>query len=263
MTLPDPAVPPGEYDAEYFLSACAGADEWRSSGGATPAAMYGVCLERMHLVPGEAVVDLGTGRGELPAVAAASGAARAYGVEYSPDAVRLARETAVAHGVEDRVEIIEADVRAVPLDSGVADLVTMLDVVEHLTPPELDAALTEARRLLRSGGRLLVHTMPTRTLYEVTYRAQRLLHPRRWAAWPADPRNDFEHRLHVNEQTLWSLRRSLRRAGFDRVHVEPGQWVYTEFLPEPGASRLYHRLARRRLTAPFGVCNLWGTAEAP
>jgi SAM-dependent methyltransferase len=261
VTVPDPAVPPSAYDREYFLRCCAGAEEWTASNGAEPAAMYGACLDRAGFASGEVVVDIGTGRGELPAVAAARGAARAFGVEYSPDAVELARRTATVHGVADRVEIVLADARAVPIDDAVADLVTLLDVVEHLTPNELDGALREARRLLRPGGRLLVHTMPTRTLYAVTYRLQRLAWPRRWRTWPVDPRNDYERALHVNEQTRRSLRNALAAAGFADVRVTPGEWVYTEFLPDQRAARLYRALARWRPTAPYGVCNLWGEAR--
>jgi cyclopropane fatty-acyl-phospholipid synthase-like methyltransferase len=38
----------------------------------------------------------------------------------------------------------------------------MLDVVEHLTPTELDRTLAQARRILAPGGRLYIHTFPNR-----------------------------------------------------------------------------------------------------
>jgi hypothetical protein len=67
--------------------------------------------------------------------------------------------------------------------------------------------------------------------------------------------------MHVNEQTVSRLRGALRSAGFSHVDVHPGIWVYTDFLPDPRAARLYQRLARHRLTAQFGVSNLWGRGE--
>jgi hypothetical protein len=105
--------------------------------------------------------------------------------------------------------------------------------------------------------------MPNRTVYAVTYRLQRLGRPGRRARWPADPRNEHERRLHVNEQTATGLRRALRRAGFEDVRVRPGRWVHDEFVPDARARALYHRLAAHRLTARLGAADLWATARRP
>lgn len=261
--LPDPAVSPAEYDRDYYLECCAGAEEWRESGGRAPLGLYEGVLRKAGLRPGEAVVDIGTGRGELVAVAVEMGAARATGVDYSQAAVELARETLAVHELGDRAAVVLADARAIPLPDAHADLATLLDVVEHLSPGELDTALHETYRLLRPGGRVLVHTMPNRLMYDVTYRLQRALWPPRWHRWPAEPRRPVELTMHVNEQTLGSLRRALRRAGFTNVRGEHGQWIHTAFVPDERARRLYHRLARRRLTAPLGACDLFAQAVKP
>jgi cyclopropane fatty-acyl-phospholipid synthase-like methyltransferase len=218
--------------------------------------MYEGYLRRAGFRAGEAVLDMGAGRGELVAVAARGGAANAVGVEYSPAATRLARRTIEALEVQGRALVTQADVRSTPVRGGSIDLVTLLDIVEHLAPTELGAALTEARRVLRPGGRLLVHTMPNRSIYDVTYRALRALRPR----WPADPRNDYEHRMHVNEQTVSSLRRALQRAGFAAVRVTTGEWLYTDFLPDEWARRLYRRLSRSPLTARLAAGDIWAEA---
>ena len=200
------------------------------------------------------LVDLGTGRGELLTAALQRGAARAVGVEYSPDAVALARAS-----VHPRAEVLLADARAVPVDDGAADLVTLLDVVEHLSPEELARALGEARRLLRPGGRLFVHTFPTSTYYAVTYRLLRAAFGR--GSWPADPRNRLEHAMHVNEQSARRLRRALRAAGFARPKVWHGRWIHDGVLPDPRACRIVHALAARRLTRPLGAADLWALAH--
>jgi predicted SAM-dependent methyltransferase len=153
--------------------------------------------------------------------------------------------------------VLLADGRRLPLPESSADLVFMIDVVEHLSPSELAATFLEAHRVLRPGGRLIAHTMPTRTIYDFTYRAMRTLARLRGHQWPPDPRNDYEHRMHVNEQTRRKLRRSLRRAGFARAEVSFGEWVHTEFLPSPRAAAAYHWLSRRRLTAPLAIADLW------
>ncbi len=259
-SLPPPAVSPDVYDEHYYRKMCAGYEEWAASDGGGAAGVYTGTLEMARLAPGEVVLDLGTGRGELLAVAVERGAAAAIGVEYSHHAARLARQTLAARGVEDRCEVVVADARAVPLEDGIADLITLLDVVEHLAPSELALALAQAHRLLAPGGRLIAHTMPNRTVYEVTYRLQRLAWPPRRRRWPADPRNAYEHRMHVNEQTVPSLRRALVAARFAEVKVWTGAMRYADFVPDERARSLYWRLAARRPTRRLGAFDLWAQA---
>ena len=254
---------PDAYDEHYYLATCAGAEEWAASAGRMFGGAYPGALALAGLRAGEVLVDIGTGRGELLAAAIEHGAARAVGVEYADAAVALAQRTIDVHGVGDRAEVVHADARAVPLADGFADLVTLLDVVEHLTTAELDVVLAEAWRVLRPGGRVFVHTFPTRTIYAVTYRLQRLSRPWRWRRWPADPRNDAERLMHVNEQTIRSLRRTLRGAGFASVDVVVGDMVYADFVPDERARRLYGRLARVGVLKRFGVSNLFASAARP
>ncbi len=259
-SLPDPAVDPAAYTEDYYREWCAGYEEWVASDGTAVNGLYPGFLMRAGLQAGEVVVDLGTGRGELPAVAIELGASRAYGIEYSPDAVEMARTTLERHGVTDRAEVHLADARAIPLDDASADLVCMVDVVEHLTPDELSLALREAHRILEPGGRLVAHTMPNRLIYDVTYRLQRLRPGRKH--WPADPRIDLERVMHVNEQTMWSLRKAFQAAGFETT-VELGEWIHTEHVDERRAKRLYRRLAKLGPLAHFGVADLWATGVKP
>ena len=260
--LPPPVVSPDIYDDTYYRTMCGGSDAWRESGGAKVDGIYYGSLKRAGLKPGEVVVDIGAGRGELLAVAVEMGAARAIGVEYADAAVAIARETIKVHDVGDKAEVILGDARAIPVDDETADLVTLLDVVEHLSPSELDRTLREAYRLLKPGGRLLIHTFPTRTIYDWTYRVQRFLRPGRRNRWPAEPRKPGEITMHVNEQTLWSLRKAVNAIGFSTVKVELGEWVYTDMIPDDRAKRLYHALAKVPI-APvkaLGVSNLWASA---
>lgn len=256
-SLPPAVVAPDEYDEHYFRTVCAGSGQWSDSAGAKLAGVYPSMLRYAGFRSGEVVVDLGTGRGELPVVAAKWGASRAIGVEYSAAGVRLAHRTVHAHGVGDIAEIVHADARALPFRDSSTDLVTMLDVVEHLAPNELSAVLAEVRRILRPGGRLLIHTFPTRTIYEVTYRTMQAVARN----WPANPRNDYEIRMHVNEQTRRGLLLTLRAAGFTNVDVRLGDWVYLDHLPANWARGLVRHLARWRLTAALARADLLATAR--
>ena len=56
------------------------------------------------------VVDLGSGDGRIPIVAAKQFGARATGIEYNPQMVKLAQCNARAEGVTDKVEIKQGDI---------------------------------------------------------------------------------------------------------------------------------------------------------
>jgi ubiquinone/menaquinone biosynthesis C-methylase UbiE len=260
--LPDPVVPADAYDEAYYLEWNMGYEEWKADPGAPIHGTYSYALLRAQLQPGEVLVDVGTGRGELLALAMQKGAARAVGLEYSEAAVALANRTVAAHGVT--AEVLLADARAVPLPDDVADLVTLLDVVEHLSPEELHRALCEARRILKPGGRIVAHTFPNRLIYDVTYRVQRLLVPGRARRWPKQPRGEVEAMMHVNEQTRRSLARALKRAGFADVHVVHGEFVHDEMVPlaDAKARTLMHRLAAHRPTRALGRADLWARGRA-
>lgn len=258
--LPAPVVAPDEYDADYYTHCCGGYEEWNASNGEKTAGVYHWALEQVGFTAGETLLDVGTGRAEVVALAAERGARLAIGIEYAAGALPLAQQTIRAHGVEANAHVMLADARRLPFPDASVDVVTMLDVVEHLAPAELAACFRDVARVLRPTGRLLVHTFPTSTIYDVTYRLQRNLLPWRRRSWPADPRNEWEHRMHVNEQSLPGLARALRAAGLT-PKVEVGNWVYTDFVPSPRARRTYHLLAKVPFTARFGVSNIWAIAE--
>jgi ubiquinone/menaquinone biosynthesis C-methylase UbiE len=262
--LPSPVVSPGVYTEEYYRQWCAGYEEWTASGGAAVAGIYPGILRLAGFQQGNVLVDIGTGRGEMLAVAVEAGASRAIGIEYAPAAVQMAEQTLDVHGVRERAEVMLADARSVPVPDATADLVTMVDVVEHLADAELTRSLEEAGRMLKPGGRVFIHTMPNRLIYDVTYRLQRLLKPGRRRAWPKDPRlHHYEHVMHVNEQTEATLRRYLQRTGFAPVRVWLGEWIYTDFVPDRSARRLYHRLARLPFTKRFGAADLFAEGTKP
>jgi SAM-dependent methyltransferase len=77
------------------------------------------------------------------------------GVERDPEHLAGAREAF------PWIPVLAGDATALPVPDGVADAVTMLDIVEHLDRPE--AAIAEARRVIRSGGTLIV-SVPHRGL---------------------------------------------------------------------------------------------------
>jgi len=261
--LEAPAVASAEYDEAYYLNSCIGSDEWRESEGRSAAGIYAGALALAELQPGEQLLDIGTGRGDMLPVAIRAGASSAIGIDYSEAAVRLARRTLEQAGDPPAAKALLADARRIPIEDHSVDLVTMLDVVEHLMGAELKRSLSEAHRALRPGGRIFIHTAPNRWIYTVTYRLQRLIWPRGGSSWPANPRNDHERRLHVNEQSRVSLRRVLLDAGFSDVSVWLGQWVHTDFLPSDNSRRLYRLGSRLPVLRWLTVADLFATGKKP
>ena len=106
-----------------------------------------------EVTPGMHVLDLGYGRGEIVYQCAAMGA-EAVGIDYSPDAMKLAES--VLKQLDDesagRAQLIFGDMRRVPFPDNSFDRIFMLDIVEHLSPAELEAVLVEARRVLKEDG---------------------------------------------------------------------------------------------------------------
>lgn len=247
-----PRVDPHLYDEAYFLHACEGYAEFASTEGAALSRRLAAAWEIAGIVPGMTILDIGCGRGEILRHVAALGA-RAFGVDYAPVAVRMSRRVGdTAPAEQFPVGVYQADAKRLPFPAACFERVLMLDIVEHLFPPELERALAEAYRVLRPGGRLIVHTAPNvwydRYAYPVVRAVRRLMG--QGAAYPRNPRAFLVPEnvyLHVNEQSLLSLRRVLRRAGFAGVQV----WLSSP--PQQRQETALLRLARRLLfgTPPF------------
>ena len=221
-------IPSGMYDAEYFLSeACPGAHAFRT-GRLPHTEMQDAILQLAAIQANEVALDFGTGRGEVT-LQAAQRARLAIGVDYSAAALSHTRRTKalVDSSVAARARFIRAGAGALPLQSSSVDVVLMLDVIEHLDPEEVAATLAEFHRILRPGGRVLIHT-PNRLEYDVAWpywgyfvsAGVRLLTGRR-PAISRNKRTEPERRFHINEHSGRQLREVLKAVGFQQVSVTP------------------------------------------
>jgi ArsR family transcriptional regulator len=137
--------------------------------------------------------DLGCGTGEVTA-ALAPFVARVIAVDRSGEMLQAARRR-----LRDlpNVEIRRGDLEALPVQDGELDVATLLLVLHHL--PDPGAALREAARALRPGGRLVIADMLPHDREE--YR-QQMGHV--WLGFDED-----------------QLRRYLADAGFEAVRIVP------------------------------------------
>ncbi len=147
--------------------------------------------------PGERVLDLGCGAGRFVRALAEAGA-DPVGVELAEGALERARLNVPG------AEFLRMD-DEIPLENSSVDLVWCSEVLEHV--PDTAAFLSEARRVLRTGGRLLLttpsHDLPRRVAIALL----------RW-----DPHFDPLGQ-HVRCYTRRSLGRVLDTFAFEDVEV--------------------------------------------
>jgi SAM-dependent methyltransferase len=151
--------------------------------------------------PGERVLDVGCGAGRFLAALRDAGA-DPVGVELAAGAVERARRNVPSADVR----LVTAD-GSLPLGHGEIDLVWCSEVLEHV--PDTFGFLTEVRRVLRRGGRVLVtvpdHGRVKRTLLALAHYDAHY-----------DPLGQ-----HLHFYTRRSLARALHATGFEDVALGP------------------------------------------
>jgi len=98
------------------------------------------------------LIDIGSGQGRILKLLG-SRAQRAVGVDISADARQLARAELLLAGIEN-CSLRNGDMYDLPFAAGEFDTVILDDVLGKAERPA--AVMTEARRILRRGGRLLI-----------------------------------------------------------------------------------------------------------
>src|SRR5438874_4174954 len=121
-------------------------------------------LDNLNLRGEERILDLGCGRGAVLLLAAQHlTTGRAVGVDLwrsadqSGNAAEATRRNASAEGVADRVELHTADMTALPFEDNSFDVVVSSLAIHNIRGGAgRHKAISEAVRVLRPGGRLLI-----------------------------------------------------------------------------------------------------------
>lgn len=125
---------------------------------------YDRICKKLHLRPGNTLVDLGCGYGGLLIHAAQHFGARCTGVTNSIDHGKFALARAAQLGISDRVSISTGDFRTA---QGTYDRVVSVGMFEHLQVKEHRSYFDTFRRLMGPGAYGLLHTLgcvtPTNT----------------------------------------------------------------------------------------------------
>lgn len=204
-----------------------GAYHWReiqplpTRHNAVLTARYRVLLDTMDS-HAQRVLDIGCGDGTLT-FRLGRKSAKVWGIDDSLLPLRLAR-TEFERRRQRRPLLMNADARRLPFADSEFDCVVLADVIEHINAP--DAVMSEAFRVLRTGGQILVTT------------------PRRQGAMAA-------HEYHCREYTAIELR-DLLSERFSGVQVRVFQPI--------GLARLYQRkvFGRKLFRVAINCCAIGG-----
>jgi 2-polyprenyl-3-methyl-5-hydroxy-6-metoxy-1,4-benzoquinol methylase len=188
--------------ASYYDEAYAGLLDWEHDDiGALPVFTHIRDLMTAELKgSGRALLDVGCGPGNFLHLAQEAGF-QVTGLELNPILANRARSRTGA-------EVIQGDFLSTELQGRRFDVVTMLDLIEHLQDPV--GALKQCRCLLKPGGSLILYTPNHSSLIVLIAQAGYRLSGARWSG----PVAEIFDCTHVTFFDVRTLGLAVTKAGF-------------------------------------------------
>lgn len=151
------------------------------------------------VLPGERVLDLGTGTGIIPILLEAKTEGKHFtGLEIQEESADMARRSVAMNGLNDKIDIVIGDIKEASAFFGLAsfDVVTSNPpymnhghglvnpgdakaIARHELLCSLEDVLREASRLLKPGGRFYLVHRPFRLVEIMNTLTQHMLEPKR------------------------------------------------------------------------------------
>jgi SAM-dependent methyltransferase len=157
-----------------------------------------------QLIPGETVLDLGSGGGidVLLSAKRVGPTGKAYGLDMTDEMLALAEENKRKSGLTN-VEFLKGEIENIPLTENSVDVVISNCVIN--LSGDKDRVLREAFRVLKPGGRFAISDVVVRGEVPVEIRKSMEL----WVGCVAGALEEFDYRD------------KLFRAGFESIDIEP------------------------------------------
>lgn len=114
-------------------------------------------LRKLNLQPGQTLLDIGCGWGELILTAARAYGVKALGITLSSEQLDRARERIQTEGLNDLVEVQLMDYRE--LKGQTFDRVLSVGMIEHVGKEHLEEYVSTVHSLLKEGGVSLLHSI--------------------------------------------------------------------------------------------------------
>lgn len=195
------------YTQDYYMNDCGGYDDFKNSNGTKIEQRLQDVYNLINPAQTDKILDIGCGRGELSYALASSGA-DVTGLDYSADAIEIAKKT--FDGKRNNLKYIQADIFQMK-ELNVYDKIVMADVVEHIEQNVLEKIFEKIACSLSADGILVIHTAPNKDYYDYYYPKMRCAASELGCYLPQNPRSYYEQLMHINEQSPERLRNALQK----------------------------------------------------
>ncbi len=199
-----------EYNRDYYVKDCGGFESFLKTKGKKVDGRLKELLNIVNPQKGEKILDIGCGRGEL-AYAINQKGATCIGVDYSNDAIKIAKETFGDYS-EEGLQFIHTDITELGAEySSYFDKIVLADVYEHIEEEVMHRILDKIKTLLNDEGLIFIHTAPNLNYYDSVYNSNRKIAKKAGLYLPKNPRTIYEDMMHINEQKPEILEKSLKK----------------------------------------------------
>lgn len=220
-------VNPKVYNKDYYLNVCLGSELFKAHKGNKLDKKWTEILKLVKLKKGMRVLDLGCGRGDL-AIFLAKKDIEVVGIDYSKDAIAIASNSLkkMPNKIKELVTFRNEDAKKNSFEKDFFDVVISLDVFEHLYDEELKIVMKNISKILKKNGILLVHTEANKIYLNFTHPfysypvstlltfLNKIFSGKSYINLPRDPRNEYHKIQHVNEPTIFYLKKLFQSYSF-------------------------------------------------
>lgn len=183
----------------------------------------------------EKVLDMGCGPGSfLHILGETKPKVSAIGVDIASGQIEFAKREIQSKFPDGRISFRTLSSGTTDFEAGTFDVVTCIEVIEHIHPQLAMKLLWEAGRVLKPDGRLIVTTPNYRSLWPLIEFALEKLSPVKY------------HDQHISKFTPNALVKFLEAAGFELIHLDT-IFIISPFLSgiSPWLARACHRLEQK------------------